>query len=315
MLNMSGSEGSKIQGPASSAQAERDERPDIRGLFRTAGVSGVFFGANGEAYRHFVLGALAMTGLVILWNTINVLTIFDDAPRLGVSAPIIWEASSAVSLVLSLWIPWLAFRFAPLDVRRLLRVAAIHLPAVLLFSLVHVTGFVLIRQAVYLAMGDHYGYGPLTEEFLYELRKDARSYILITAIFWGVGQFLRARGQETLAPSRPAVFDIRDGARLTRVRIDEILAVTSADNYVEFVLADGRRLMMRKALSAIESELAPSGFLRTHRSWLINAARVTALKPEGSGDYTIELGALTVPLSRRFPEALARLRSGSTLAR
>jgi DNA-binding LytR/AlgR family response regulator len=37
---------------------------------------------------------------------------------------------------------------------------------------------------------------------------------------------------------------------------------------------------------------------------------MTGLKPEGSGDYTVELGSVTVPLSRRFPQALAKLRSG-----
>jgi DNA-binding LytR/AlgR family response regulator len=97
---------------------------------------------------------------------------------------------------------------------------------------------------------------------------------------------------------------------LDRVRVEDILAVTSADNYVEFVLSDGRRLMTRKSLAAVEQELGGHGILRTHRSWLVNARRMTALKPEGSGDYTVELGALSVPLSRRFPETLAELRAG-----
>jgi DNA-binding LytR/AlgR family response regulator len=93
------------------------------------------------------------------------------------------------------------------------------------------------------------------------------------------------------------------------VRLDELLAVASAGNYVEFVLRDGRRLLMRSPLTALESELSPRGLLRTHRSWIVNAKLVTALKPEGSGDYSIELGSLSVPLSRRFPEALARLKA------
>ena len=65
---------------------------------------------------------------------------------------------------------------------------------------------------------------------------------------------------------------------------------------------------MRSPLSALERELAPRGFLRTHRSWLVNAGQVTALKPEGSGDYAVELQSLTVPLSRRFPQSLAKLK-------
>jgi DNA-binding LytR/AlgR family response regulator len=42
---------------------------------------------------------------------------------------------------------------------------------------------------------------------------------------------------------------------------------------------------------------------------------VTALRPEGSGDYAVELGDIVVPLSRRFPEALAKLRSGRAAPR
>jgi DNA-binding LytR/AlgR family response regulator len=92
------------------------------------------------------------------------------------------------------------------------------------------------------------------------------------------------------------------------VRLTDILAVTSAGNYVEFLLGDGRRLLMRSALSAVESDLADRGFVRTHRSWLVNEKAVTGLTPEGSGDYGVALGSLTAPLSRRFPAALARLR-------
>jgi DNA-binding LytR/AlgR family response regulator len=47
-----------------------------------------------------------------------------------------------------------------------------------------------------------------------------------------------------------------------------------------------------------------------HRAWVIHPARVTAFSPDGSGDWTVELGDLAVPLSRRFPEALAILRAG-----
>jgi DNA-binding LytR/AlgR family response regulator len=91
--------------------------------------------------------------------------------------------------------------------------------------------------------------------------------------------------------------------------MENILAVRSAGNYVEFILTDDRRPLMRSSLAAIQQALATHGFVRTHKSWLVNEARVAGLRPEGSGDYTIELGALEAPLSRRFPEALAALRA------
>lgn len=50
--------------------------------------------------------------------------------------------------------------------------------------------------------------------------------------------------------------------------------------------------------------------MRTRRSWIVNAARMTELKPEGSGEYSIAPGSFTEPLLRPFPEALAKLRDG-----
>ena len=107
---------------------------------------------------------------------------------------------------------------------------------------------------------------------------------------------------------RPVSFDIRDGARIIRTPLSEIVAVSSAGNYVEFWLADGRRPLMRATLAAVEVELERFGFVRAHRSWLVNSGRVTGLRPEGSGDWTVELGAVEAPLSRRYPQALERLR-------
>jgi len=49
--------------------------------------------------------------------------------------------------------------------------------------------------------------------------------------------------------------------------------------------------------------------VRAHRSWLVNVRRVTGLRPEGSGDWTVELGAVVAPLSRRYPQALERLKA------
>ena len=96
---------------------------------------------------------------------------------------------------------------------------------------------------------------------------------------------------------------------MVRTQLSDILAVRSAGNYAEFLLSDGRRPLMRTSLGGLQGRLGPQGFVRTHRSWLVNAARVTGLRPEGSGDYAVELGAVEVPLSRRFREALEALRA------
>lgn len=271
-------------------------------------MSGDLAGTSGVPRRTLLYCGAVGAVTVGVVNAINVITIVHEEPQFGLAAPIVWEATSWFTFVAFLWIAWIAWRLAPLAAWPRWRLL-IHVPAALAFSLAHVAGFVGLRKLVYALGGAHYEFGFTASHFLYEFAKDAFGYGSFVASFALVEHLLR---QQSLidAPGQTLTFDIRDGPRLTRVRLDQVLAIASAGNYVEFVLRDGRKLLMRSPLSALENELSPRGFLRTHRSWLVNAGQVTALKPEGSGDYTVELGSLAAPLSRRFPAALARLRGG-----
>jgi len=135
---------------------------------------------------------------------------------------------------------------------------------------------------------------------------------VLTGVFWLLAR-PGARAAPTPGPTAdgPATFDIRDGGAMIRAPVGEILAARAAGNYVEFVLADGRRPLMRASMAGVEAALAAHGFLRTHRSWLVNATRVRALVPAGSGDFRLDLdGGVSAPLSRRYPAALARVRAG-----
>jgi len=285
-------------------EAPRDRLRAFGVVRQWLGMSG---GESGTRARWTFLYSLAIAAATVgVVNAINVITITHEDAGAGFAAPMIWEGSSWITFLLFFWIPWLGWRFAP-PLGHPRWKLLIHIPTAIAFSLAHVTGFVLIRKLAYWLAGAQYDYGSFGPHFLYEFGKDALAYTLFFACFTLIGHLLRqqALGAE---PARAHTFDIRDGAKLTRVRLDDIFAIMSAGNYVEFVLCDGRRLLMRSPLSALETELSPRGFVRTHRSWLVNTEQVTALKPEGSGDYAVELQSLTVPLSRRFPEALAKLR-------
>ncbi|MGN6517609.1 MAG: LytTR family DNA-binding domain-containing protein [Rhizomicrobium sp.] len=277
----------------------------ISDFWQWLGISGDAVGTSGTLRRTFFYAFAAAATMVAAVNTINVITI-THAPRMDLAGPIVWEGSSWIALMALFWVPWIGYRLAPPFVRPRWKLL-LHVPIVFLFSLAHVWGFVLIRELIYRLAGDHYDFGSFWPNFFYELRKDVLGYALFVAGFALIEHLLRQQ-QLIETPGQTLTFDIRDGARLNRVRLEEVLAIASAGNYVEFVLRDGRKLMMRSPLSALESELGPRGFLRTHRSWLVNANAMTALKPEGSGDYTVELGKVEAPLSRRFPDALAKLR-------
>jgi len=259
---------------------------------------------DGEARKAFWAGAAVIVPITAAVGVVNALTVISDRPDFAVWEPWSWEVTSALVILSLIWIPWLALMRAPPGASPWPRVAITHAAALLVFSALHVAGFVLLREAIYALQGAEYDFGNIAERFPYELRKDALSYLALTATFWIA---LRLR-EPPLADQSSPTFDIRDGARIIRVRGGEIIAVTAAGNYVEINLSDGRRPLMRTTLAKLEGDLAPLGLIRTHRSWLINPAHLTGLEPDGSGDWTVELGAIRAPLSRRYPAALERLR-------
>ena len=269
----------------------------------------MLFGISGEErqgiWRAWLLGACLISCIAV----VNVLTIRHDAPRLGTLPPAIWEGSSALVTLVIFALPAAVALWTMRTKPRWWRVAPVHLGAVFVYSVLHVSGFVALREVAYaVLLRQDYDFGSLSSEFPYEFRKDILAYGLASIIYY-LSLRQSAREASAATPADPvATFDIRDGARLVRAPVSEILAVRSAGNYAEFLLADGRRPLVRSSLSALENTMAEHGFLRTHRSWLVNPSRMTGLRPEGSGDYAVELGAVEAPLSRRFPQALAALR-------
>jgi two-component system, LytTR family, response regulator len=88
-----------------------------------------------------------------------------------------------------------------------------------------------------------------------------------------------------------------------------ILYVKSEGDYVRIV-ADEGRFLVRGALSQIERKWIPYGFVRVHRSYVVNLRRATEIRPELGGSATIVLAdGSEVPVARRqVPELRRRLR-------
>ncbi len=275
--------------------------------------SGEEIGTGGRSRQVLWMFYAAMAVFLVVNNIVNAVSVRTELLRagrpIGDWEPFVWElTSAAMSIALLPLVAWLLVK-APPAPGRWLRFALVHIPATGVYSLIHVLGFAGLRRLIYLAVGQRYD-APL--DLGYEYPKDLRSYVVALALLWLAGLLGRMWEQADQARTGRAapVFDIRDGARLTRVRVDEIVAVTSAGNYVEVLLEGGRRPLMRATLASVLETLAPHGFVRTHRSWLVNPAKVRAVEPEGSGDFSVAFeDEVRAPLSRRFPDALAALRA------
>ena len=81
---------------------------------------------------------------------------------------------------------------------------------------------------------------------------------------------------------------IRSAERILFLKPDEIDHLEAAGNYV-VVQAGKERHILRETTSAMETRLAPAGFMRISRSVIINLSRVREVQPLGPGQFCVLL--------------------------
>jgi DNA-binding LytR/AlgR family response regulator len=107
-----------------------------------------------------------------------------------------------------------------------------------------------------------------------------------------------ARAGESAKEEAGASLVVRSAGRIDLAPAAAIVALSGADDYVEVALADGRRLLHDASLDTLQKRL-PATFLRVHRSHIVNAARVKAMRASG-GARVLEMSDGTlIPVSRR----------------
>jgi two-component system LytT family response regulator len=86
-----------------------------------------------------------------------------------------------------------------------------------------------------------------------------------------------------------------------------------ADDYYAAIHAGNRRHLIRESLLSLEARLDPAQFVRTHRSAIVNIARVREVRNEASEMVLVLRDGQSVPVSRRrrefLRERLARYQS------
>lgn len=276
----------------------------------TSGTSGAPAGTHGFVARDEARALLAIMGLGLVSNLVNIATILADRASDGLPTTPwqVWlaELSSWVGLVLMLplvrraarglrppLLPWAA---APLA----------HLPVAMFFSAGHVAIMLAIRQLGYAAMKDHYeffGDNP-GGVLLYEFRKDILSYTAAVLVLLLVRANAESRQDRGSAQPAETLLEFRDGPRTIWLRPDEILCVEAAANYVEVTTASGT-LLHRDTLTGLEARLGHE-FVRVHRSRLVRRGAIRELHATGSGDFELVLAdGRTVAGSRRYRDRLS----------
>lgn len=256
---------------------------------------------------------LIVTFFTIAIAFVNVASDHTEIARAGLNTsriePWIWSFTSApIVIALAPAIGMIVRKFPPAR-EGWLGILLVHLCAATAFSAVHIAAMVALRELAYLALPWGYDFtdGGLVTELLYEWRKDLVSYAYIAGGYWVWRSWRAAEARSTPKGGAPGPLriEVRDGSKVMLLDAEAIGWIEAAGNYVEIHTANGMHTA-RGTLASYADRLETAGFVRIHRSRLVNPARVGSYETTPSGDVEIVMsdGARLVG-SRRFRAALS----------
>jgi two-component system LytT family response regulator len=126
-----------------------------------------------------------------------------------------------------------------------------------------------------------------------------------------LSQLPAGAGNAPLESSRvPIVADrivVRSGGRVVFVKIAEIDWMEAAGDYVTLHLGK-KSWLLRETISELEKKLEAAGFIRIHRSTIVNQERIVEMRALDNGEYRVFLrDGAELKLSRNYRHGLTRL--------
>jgi DNA-binding LytR/AlgR family response regulator len=112
---------------------------------------------------------------------------------------------------------------------------------------------------------------------------------------------------KAMTPQYSAKIGIKSNGRVLFIDPRDIAVVEAEGNYVLLRRETGTDLL-RESISEIAEKLEPFGFVRIHRSVLVNASFVQDVRPCSTGDYQLRLkGGREYTVTRTYKKNLKRL--------
>jgi hypothetical protein len=203
---------------------------------------------------------------------------------------------------------------------------AVHVLALVPFSLAHTIGMAALRLVWFSGiLGEDYSFPITVDRLAYEFAKDVVNYGMLSAGVMAMRHIFGRPPAPAEAPAPPPAaqpaavapalaerFAVRKRGREIMVEVTDIDWIEAAGNYAVLHVG-GETLEIRSSLSRLEGELDPRRFVRVHKSYVVNVARIAEVTPWISGDWRIRLqDGAEVNLSRRYRqrfEALVPVRS------
>lgn len=113
----------------------------------------------------------------------------------------------------------------------------------------------------------------------------------------------RSSGHETVSehklykPNPDAFIYLKIDRIRQKIFIEDILYIESWKDYVQIHFTNGKNLLIKQTISAIENLLSEHMFLRVHRSYMVSINKVS-----GYNSTSLRLGATQIPIGRLYKQ-------------
>jgi len=95
-------------------------------------------------------------------------------------------------------------------------------------------------------------------------------------------------------------FFVKIGQKLVKIHPEEVLYIEVSGNRYCQVITAHRKAHIRTTLNEIQEKLAPSPFIRVHRSYLINPVHIQAIH---EANQSLLIGEEEIPLGKTYKES------------
>jgi DNA-binding LytR/AlgR family response regulator len=112
-------------------------------------------------------------------------------------------------------------------------------------------------------------------------------------------------GRLIVQPSPRVAIKVK--GRILFINLNDVVAVQAEGDYVSLQL-DASSYLVRELISAVAEQLEPRGFIRIHRSILVNTSFVEEIRPYSTGEYGLRVkGGKEYTVTRTYKKNLKSL--------
>ena len=86
---------------------------------------------------------------------------------------------------------------------------------------------------------------------------------------------------------------------MKKVFINDILYIESWKDYIKLFLTNGKNLLVKQSISAMENLLSEHKFLRVHRSYMVSLDKVS-----GYNGLSVRLDTKEIPIGRLYKQVV-----------